>query len=144
MNRGSVRLVALAVLLAASLFPVAAKEPERIVVQHVLISFEGKIPGKEITRSKKEAKALAEELLQRATGGEEFDALVKEYTDDTYPGIYKMANLKVPVLPEEKARTDLVAKFGDVAFRLEVGEVGLASFNSYTSPYGWHIIKRLE
>ena len=84
------------------------------------------------------------EILDRAQAGEDFDALVKEYTNDRYPGIYKLANLTQPVLAGERKRTDLVAKFGDTAFRLKVGEVGIAVYKSYTSPYGWHIIKRLE
>jgi hypothetical protein len=37
-----------------------------------------------------------------------------------------------------------VARFGDVAFGLAVGEVGLAAYHAATSPYGWHVIKRLE
>jgi parvulin-like peptidyl-prolyl isomerase len=41
-------------------------------------------------------------------------------------------------------RSQVVAKFGDLAFRLEVGEVGLASYHAALSPYGWHVIKRLE
>ena len=92
----------------------------------------------------KQAKVLAFEILDRAIAGEDFAELVKEYTNDNYPGIFKLANLKQPVLAGERARTELVAKFGDTAFRLDVDEVGIAVYNSYTSPYGWHIIKRLE
>ena len=38
----------------------------------------------------------------------------------------------------------MVAAFGDVAFELEVGEVGLAKYHAGNSPYGWHVILRLE
>jgi hypothetical protein len=31
-----------------------------------------------------------------------------------------------------------------VSFRLEVDEIGLASHHAALSPYGWHVIKRLE
>ena len=41
-------------------------------------------------------------------------------------------------------RDDMVPNFGMVAFALEVGEVGMANFHPGNSPYGWHIIKRLE
>jgi parvulin-like peptidyl-prolyl isomerase len=133
-----------ALLAVIATAPASSAEPERIVCQHVLISFEGKLDGKEITRTKKEAKVLAYEIFDRAVAGEDFDALVKEYTNDSYPGMFKLANLKQPVLAGERARTELVAKFGDTAFRLDVGEVGIAVYNSYTSPFGWHIIKRLE
>jgi parvulin-like peptidyl-prolyl isomerase len=141
--RGVAASIVLVLLLAAWAGTAVANEPEHIVVQHILISFKGKT-DKPVTRTKKEAKALAFELLDRANAGEDFDKLVKEYTDDSYPGIYKLANLDEPVLAGERARTDMVAKFGDTAFRLDVGEIGVATYNSYTSPYGWHVIKRLE
>jgi parvulin-like peptidyl-prolyl isomerase len=41
-------------------------------------------------------------------------------------------------------RSGMVAAFGDVGWRLEVGEYGVAPFDARTSPYGWHIIKRLK
>ena len=41
-------------------------------------------------------------------------------------------------------RGRMVKSFGDVAFSLEVGEVGLAEHDATTSPFGWHVIKRLE
>ena len=120
-------------------------QPAVVVVQHILISFEGRVDdAKGVTRSKKEAKALAYELFDRAVAGEDFDAMVKEYTNDSHPGIFKLANLNQPVLAGERKRTELVAKFGDTAFRLDVDEIGIAVYNSITSPYGWHVIKRLE
>ena len=44
-------------------------EPERVVVQHVLISFVGKLPGKQIERTEEEARRLAYEVLDRAKRG---------------------------------------------------------------------------
>ena len=125
--------------------PAAAKEPEFIRVQHILISFKNKVPSKPpLERTKKGADALARELLDRARNGEEFDALVREYTNDSHPGIYALVNTDAPLRAGARQRKEMVPKFGDIAFRLEVGEVGLVKFNSVTSPYGWHIIKRLE
>jgi hypothetical protein len=125
--------------------PTVAKEPDFIRVQHILISFKGRIPGKPpLERTKKQADALADKLLARAQDGEEFDALVREYTDDKHPGIYDLVNAKAPLRSGARQRKEMVPKFGDVAFRLEVGEIGLVRFNSMTSPYGWHVIKRLE
>ncbi|MCK5619541.1 MAG: peptidylprolyl isomerase, partial [Candidatus Krumholzibacteria bacterium] len=69
-----------------------APEPDYITVQHILIGFSGSLPGKPITRTKEEARVLAEEIFNRAQAGENFDALVREYTDDSFPGKYKMAN----------------------------------------------------
>lgn len=120
--------------------------PQRIEVQHILISFAGKISKPELTRSQEEAEALANELLERIRNGEEFDSLVKTYTDDQYPGIYKMANLDVPIneADGEYSRGGMVKGFGDVSFSLKVGEVGMCGFDPTTSPYGWHIVKRLK
>ena len=39
-------------------------------------------------------------------------------------------------------REQMVSAFGDVAFGLEVGEVGMAAYDPSSSPFGWHIILR--
>ncbi len=141
-SRTGILLTLLCFLLA--IFPVQGKEPEKITVQHILIGFKNRIPNKPLERSKQEAKALALELLQRAEDGEDFDALVKEYTNDTVPGIMIVTNNKASAVAGGRKRSDLVPKFGDVAFRLEVGEIGMANFNTAVCPYGWHVIKRIE
>ena len=122
------------------------QEPERLEVQHILISFKGAIPKEEITRTQEEAEVLAQELLGRAQAGEDFDALVKEYTDDQHPGIYRMSNLEVEPDKDnqEYPRAGMVKAFGDVSFSLQVGEIGMTTFDPETSKYGWHIIKRLK
>jgi hypothetical protein len=122
----------------------APGEPDHIKVQHILISFKGKLPGRDIMRSMEEAKELAYQVLERARNGEDFDALVKEFTNDQAPGIYGMSNHGVQPAQGEYPRGRMVAAFGDVGFPLEVGEIGIADFNTSTSPYGWHIIKRVE
>ena len=127
-----------------AIFPAQAKEPDRITVQHILIGFKNTVPNKPQERSRKEAKELAYALLQRAEDGEDFDALVKEYTNDSHPGIMLVTNKDAPRVAGGRMRGQLVPKFGDVAFRLDVGEVGVANFNSALCPYGWHVIKRLE
>jgi len=119
-------------------------EPEIVVVQHILIGFKKTVSGKTLERTKKEAKALAEELFARAKEGEDFDALVKEYTNDRYPGIYKVINDEGPLIPDGIPRKDMIPCFGEVAFELEVDEVGMAKYNSMGCNFGWHIIKRLE
>lgn len=131
--------------LAAAL-AAAADEPQRITVQHILIAFKGSLPDGNVTRTQKEAEALAKELLDRIKKGEDFDALVKGYTNDQHPGIYSMSNFGVT--PDQSVpeypRNRMVKGFGDAGFSLKVGEVGLAVYNPQTSPYGWHIIKRLK
>lgn len=120
-------------------------EPEHIQVQHLLIGFKGSVGGKPITRTQEEAKKLAYELLARANKGEDFDAMVKQYTDDSHPGIYGMSNTGVaPSMPGEYERSRMVGAFGNVGFKLAVGSIGIADFDPKTSPFGWHIIKRIK
>ncbi len=121
-------------------------EPDRVTVQHLLLSFKGAEGSRNSDRSKKETHELAESLLERARAGstEDFDALVKEYTDDRYPGIYVMTNYGTSARGKERDRDAMVPGFGDVAFSLEVGEVGMAHYHAALSPYGYHLIRRLE
>ena len=121
-------------------------EPDYVVVQHILIGFNGSIPGKNITRNQEEAEQLADSVFERAKNGEDFDELVEQYTDDSAPGIYKMANFGVEanVAQQIYARAQMVKAFGDVGFSLDVGEIGMAEYDPQTSRYGWHIIKRIE
>ena len=135
------------VLVLVSLVWVSCKkEPDHVTVQHILISFQGSIPKETVTRTKEEAEKLADEIFERAKKGEDFDGLVKEYTDDNYPGVYKMANYNVePDFDQgEHERSGMVKEFGDVSFRLSVNDIGMAEFSSERSKYGWHIIKRLN
>jgi len=142
--------VVIAIVLSLSILPAEAKkskkkaEPDRVVVQHFLIGFEKSIQGKKIERSKKEARDLADELYQRALDGEDFDALVKEYTNDKYPGIMSLTNQGAPMRGDSTTRDGVVWGFGDMSFSLEVGEIGFVPYGYSASPYGWHIIKRLE
>jgi hypothetical protein len=156
--RGGVRMRRLAAFLvvgalAGTLAPLRSEpadgkpegvEPERVTVQHILIGFRASVPKKWIERSKKQAEGLAEEVLKRARAGEEFAGLVKEYTNDRFPGLYTLVNRKVDPEPGEYRRGAMVKSFGDVAFGLEIGQIGMASHHPTRSPYGWHIIKRLE
>lgn len=41
-------------------------------------------------------------------------------------------------------RSGMVAGFGNVGFRLKVGEIGVAPWHEKDSPYGWHVIKRVK
>ncbi len=172
-------------------------EPERVTVQHVLISFAG--TRTEATRTKEEAEPLAQSVLERAQAGEDFEAIVRELSDDPVdpedptPGVYTLLNtgvrdesadramfqmsremrdyqttliadMRAGTLTQEDFRAKLqerqtqlqrdlpmafprqgmATSFGDVSFGLKVGEVGMAPFDAAKSPFGWHIIKRLE
>ena len=117
-------------------------EPDRITVQHILISFAG--AGTEATRSKADAEKLAGQVLERVTKGEDFAALVKELSDDAGEGIYGMANTGKAPGRGEYPRQGMVPAFGDVGFTLAVGAVGMAPHDPAKSPFGWHLIKRLK
>jgi foldase protein PrsA len=140
-------LAVLALLALPALSAIQEKtEPGHVTVQHILIAFRGSLPDPKVTRSREDAEKLALKIFERAKAGEDFDAMVKTYTNDSYPGIYKMSNRDVPpdTSTGEFSRTRMVKAFGDVSFGLEVGGVGLAVYDPATSKYGWHIIKRLE
>jgi hypothetical protein len=121
-------------------------EPSYITVQHCLIGFKGSVPGKTISRTKEEAKELATKLLEELKAGANFEDIIRKNTDDSPPGIYKMANFGVSPNAREQvfARGEMVPAFGNTGFPLQVGEYGLAEFDSKKSPYGWHIVKRVE
>ena len=125
-------------------------QDEHITVQHILVGFKdavgfrGSAPGKAATRTQDEAKKLADELLNRAKAGEDFDKLMKENSDDTGPGTYSMSNIDVAPAGGEVLRLGMVPAFGNVGFASKVGEIGLSPYDPDTSPYGYHIIKRTK
>lgn len=118
-------------------------EPERILVAHVLIAFAG-ASRSQATRSREAAEKLAYELLARARRGDDFNKLMKEFSDDPGEGVYGMANFRVSPKGNDYERKGMVPAFGDVGFKLPVGTVGMSVYDLQKSPFGWHIIKRLE
>ena len=114
-----------------------------VQVQHVLLAFQGANRSR-ATRSKDEAEQLAAEIYARALAGEEFGALMAEYSDDSGPGIYTMFAPGAEAPPGAYPRRGMAGAFGDVGWRLAVGELGVAPFEQLASPFGWHVIKRLE
>jgi hypothetical protein len=122
------------------------KTPDLVTVQHILIGFDGSVPNKDVSRTMEEANALAKELYSRAMAGEDFDMLVEEYTDDSFPGVYQMAKDadKAEGNPVIFARSQMAKNFGDVSFSLAVGEIGLAQYDPKDCKYGWHVIMRID
>ena len=142
--RGTLLVMLMVALGTPTGLPAETAEPDRVKVQHVLVSFKGRLRGRFVDRRKPEALQRANEVLALAREGRPFGGLVKEYTDDSFPGILEIVNRGVEPRPGEHKRFDLARSFGDVAFALEVGEIGIAQYHATRSPFGWHIVKRLE
>jgi len=124
--------------------PKPAPVANRIKVAHVLIAFAGASPRMpHIKRSKAEAEKLANDILARAEKGEKFEDLMR-VSDDTGGGVYGMALSNEHKKPGDFLRAEMARAFGDVGFTLQIGEVGMAIPDPVKSPFGWHIIKRVE
>jgi parvulin-like peptidyl-prolyl isomerase len=127
-----------------------AVEPDQVTVDHILIAAKNDM-GKATDRSRVEAERIARDLLaQLQAGTADWAALKQKHSDDGNPGQprggpYTLLNHGVPGADQRtKVRRDgMVKGFGDLSFRLKVGELGLAEMGA-DSPYGFHIIKRLE
>lgn len=118
----------------AELMAKSEQPDEAITLQHVLLSFQGAgVPN--VTRTRDEAKALAEKVYAEAMAGADFKTLMTTHSNDTGGGEYPMT---------KAGRGVMVAAFGNVGFRLKVGEIGVAPFDKTASPFGWHVIKRVK
>ncbi len=117
--------------------------PTRLKVAHVLIAFRGAARST-ATRSREEAESLAKDLFQRAKDGADIRALMKEHSDDPGPGVYGMFTDPPARQPGDYPASGMVPAFGEIGFSLAVGETGLAVYDPAKSPFGWHVIQRVE
>jgi hypothetical protein len=111
-----------------------SSQPAEISARHLLVSYKGGLrasPG--IGRSKAEALARAEEAQKRAAAGEDFVALVKQYSDE--PGAAERGGDL-----GKFERSAMVPAFANAAFALKVGEVSAV----VETQFGYHVIKRTE
>jgi len=103
-------------------------EYHNVVVKHVLIStkdsYDQPLPEDKVA----EKKILADEILQKAKSGEDFESLVKQYSEDMGSkdsgGEYTFG------------RGKMVKEFEDWAFSAKEGDIGLVK-----SSFGFHIMK---
>lgn len=108
--------------------------PAEISASHLLVQYAGSQSAKPaVVRNKEQARGRAEEALKRARAGEDFAALVKEYSDE--PGAAERAGA-LGRFPHHA----MVKPFADAAFRLKVGEIS----NVVESPFGFHVILRTD
>jgi len=106
-------------------------ELELIEVRHILIAFKG-AGGSTQTRTREEARDLAEQILSRARKGEDFAGLARNYSDST--------SAKDGGGIGEIARGMTVSAFDLAAFALKVDEIS----NVTLSPAGYQIIQRVN
>lgn len=125
------------------------REPDRVTVDHILVGVTG--PRlQQVRRNPEQAGKLANKIMELLEGGADWDELRSKHSDDrqdgTPGGPYTMVNRKVLPRPgvREFPRDQMAGAFGDVGFGLEVGEIGLAEYSPDSSPFGYHIIKRLK
>lgn len=103
---------------------------EKIKVAHVLVGWDGSLPGKKITRTKEEALKLAKEICHEARKpGSDFVALIWKYSGDGGPGVYELT-------PE--ARTRFMPEFTAMGLALGEGQVDVVA-----TTYGYHVMKRV-
>jgi parvulin-like peptidyl-prolyl isomerase len=109
-----------------------AKTPEEVGARHILISYKG-AERAEATRTKEEAKNLAEKVLKEAQAEDaDFAALAKKYSDG--PSGEKGGDLGT------FGKGKMAPPFEKAAFGLKVGELS----GVVETKFGFHIIKRTE
>jgi len=115
---------------------ILAREPvaNNAQIKHILIGWRDmEIHDKRAAnRSKHDAEAQVKTLLDQIKSGADFDALMKQYSED--PGSAAHGT-PIKVSPD----ASLVIEFKQLGLRLKVGEIGVCQ-----SDYGFHIMKRVE
>ncbi len=103
-------------------------------VKHILIGWKDvdSHDPRGAKRTKKDAEAQIQSLMTQLKAGADFDALMKQWSED--PGSAGSGRAYT-VTPDAQ----LVIEFKQLGLRLKVGEVGVVQ-----SDYGFHIMKRIE
>jgi parvulin-like peptidyl-prolyl isomerase len=118
--------------------PQQFERPELARVQHIFVAGRDRVSGRELTEEQRKAKkAAADKALARAQKGEDFAALVREYSDDPASrdqgGFYTLAR------SADKAAA-VMPEFEAAAFALSTNQIsGLV-----TTKFGHHIVKLIE
>lgn len=111
-----------------------ASQPTKVAAKHILVMHASSRQKPEnVTRTREEARARAQEALIKIRSGADFDDVVKDYTDEP-GGAARLGNL------DTFDRSQMVKPFSDAAFSLRVGEIS----EVVETPYGFHIIKRTK
>jgi hypothetical protein len=103
---------------------------DNIKVAHVLVGWNGSLPGKKVDRTEEEAKKLAEELMHQARQKDtDFIQLIWKHSADGGPGVYE-------VTPPMRRR--FVPEFTSMALSLGEGQVDVVK-----TRFGFHVMKRM-
>ncbi len=105
--------------------------PGSVRASHILISYEGAERATS-TRTKEEARELAEDIDKKAKAGENFEELARAYSD--CPTAEKGGDLGF----FKEGR--MVKPFEDASFALEPGQVS----DVVETKFGFHVIKRTQ
>lgn len=113
--------------------PARFEQPEQVRASHILIGTRDPNTNTELTEEQKKAKRkIADDLLKRARGGEDFAKLAKEFSDD--PG--SKDNGGEYTFP----RGQMVPEFEAAAFSLGTNQIS----DVIGTQFGYHIIKLSE
>jgi hypothetical protein len=126
-------------------FPVRpAVHPERVEVQRLVLPFGQTFPYRTLKRTRAEADSLARALLESARRGADFDTLVKRYSYDRFPAIYRVAGRGIRPGPGERPWSGLPPAVADSAFSISPGNIQLIPWDPKVCRYGFEIIRRLK
>jgi parvulin-like peptidyl-prolyl isomerase len=112
--------------------PKARPSGERVGASHVLIAYKGSRRARpEITRSKEDARKIAEKIRDAARKGQDFGQLAVDQSDDptAKQGRGSLGSFD---------RESMVKPFADAAFALQPGQVS----DVVETDFGFHVIKR--
>ncbi len=112
----------------------APPQPGQVAAaRHILVQFQGSMrAGPDITRSREEATARINEVLQKARAGEDFAALAREYSD----GPTGPRGGDLGTFP----RGRMVPAFDNAVFAMQPGGIS----DVVETPFGFHVIQRYQ
>lgn len=135
---------------AAELLARQELDVSSVRVQHILVGRYGTAGGRLPYLKPADAEAMAAEVLAQARASNDFGKVVAERSYDFHettgePGLYRLHREPGPNMPrDEFRRDDMVEHFWKAAWRLQPGEIGIVLYNRAHSPFGYHIIKRID
>lgn len=109
-------------------------EPAKVGVRHVLVKYKGaKNAAEAITRSREDACLRAMEARDKMLAGADFDAIVKEYSDEAGAADRRgvLGTLE---------RGEMAPPFADAAMELSIGQMS----DVVETDFGFHLILRNE